>query len=141
MKIIFVLLLSITSYASLPDWSLTPGDLCTSTNDDFDKFDYPENVARCKRHVTKSMKKKIAQDYGGIPEEEWQNYEFDHLLPLCIGGSNDLKNLWPEPLEDAEEKDKIENEVCRGMRSGTMKQSEAVSYILEWFKFRRMFVK
>lgn len=139
MKLIFVFLFSISSFAATPDWSLTPGDLCTTANDDFDKLDYPENIARCKRHVTKSMKKKIAQAYGGIPEEEWPNYEFDHLLPLCIGGSNDLKNLWPEPLDDAEEKDKLENEVCRGMRNGMLQQSEAVNRVLEWFKFRKIY--
>jgi hypothetical protein len=24
-------------------------------------------------------------------------YEFDHLVPLELGGSSDLRNLWPEP--------------------------------------------
>lgn len=45
----------------------------------------------------------------------------DHLIPLELGGSNDIKNLWPQP--DAPrpgwgEKDELENElhgeVCDG---------------------------
>jgi hypothetical protein len=27
------------------------------------------------------------------------DYEFDHLVPLELGGSSDLRNLWPEPDE------------------------------------------
>jgi hypothetical protein len=26
-------------------------------------------------------------------------YELDHLIPLELGGSNDLRNLWPQPFE------------------------------------------
>lgn len=25
------------------------------------------------------------------------NYEYDHLVPLELGGSSDVRNLWPEP--------------------------------------------
>jgi hypothetical protein len=45
----------------------------------------------------------------------------DHLISLELGGSNDVKNLWPEPYEPspgAKEKDKVENwlhaQVCAG---------------------------
>ncbi len=29
------------------------------------------------------------------------NYEFDHLIPLELGGSSNLANLWPEPNQGA----------------------------------------
>lgn len=25
------------------------------------------------------------------------DYEYDHLVPLELGGSSDVRNLWPEP--------------------------------------------
>jgi hypothetical protein len=36
----------------------------------------------------------------------------DHLVPLELGGSNNIKNLWPQPEDPrpgAEEKDSLEN--------------------------------
>jgi hypothetical protein len=44
-----------------------------------------------------------------------RNFEADHLLPLCAGGANDLRNLWPQPrgvAMGAETKDRLEWEVC-----------------------------
>lgn len=34
--------------------------------------------------------------------------ELDHLVPLSLGGSNDVRNLWPEPGPIPNGKDKIE---------------------------------
>ena len=46
------------------------------------------------------------------------DYEIDHLIPLCLGGSDDPLNLWPQPrrsierIWNAEAKDRLE--VCEG---------------------------
>jgi hypothetical protein len=32
----------------------------------------------------------------------------DHLIPLGIGGADTDNNLWPQPKEEAELKDKLE---------------------------------
>lgn len=115
-----------------PNPDFTPGYLCTQSDADFDKLFYPEQIARCTRHVTKSMKKKVAEYYD-IPESKWGKYEFDHLLPLCAGGSNDIRNLFPQPWADADKKDVVENRVCRAMRNGTMTQEQALREIKEFF--------
>ena len=54
----------------------------------------------------------------------------DHLVPLELGGSNDIGNLWPEvaePRPGFHEKDKVENylheQVCSGAIS--LKQAQA----------------
>ena len=79
-------------------------------------------------------KLQIAHLYGDIPESEWPKYEFDHLLPLCAGGSDDIRNLWPEPIDQAHKKDVLENQICLAMKAGTLKQADAVAKVREWFQ-------
>jgi hypothetical protein len=46
------------------------------------------------------------------------DYEIDHLIPLCLGGSDDPSNLWPQPRRsiegtwNAEAKDRLERLMC-----------------------------
>ena len=118
-----------------PDDSLTPGALCTDSDDDFDQYDYPEQVARCTRNVDESEKADIGDAYG-IDQSDWSDYEFDHLIPLCAGGSNAPENLWPQPIDEAKEKDKLEDSVCRRMKAGTLTQANAVQEVHDWFDSR-----
>ena len=67
-----------------------------------------------------------------IPKSDYAKYEFDHFIPLSAGGSDDLRNIWPQPLDEAHEKDKVEDEVYRGMLSGAMTQEEAIAKIRAW---------
>ena len=79
-----------------PDWAFTPGRLCAENDPDFKEFRYPEHIPYCRRNVTERMKQEVAAHYG-IPRGEWPNYEFDHLIPLGIGGDSHIDNLWPQP--------------------------------------------
>jgi hypothetical protein len=124
---------------TMPDPQETPGYLCTTDDKDFETLYYNEQIPRCTRHVTRSMKKKVAAFYG-VPESKWGNYEFDHLIPLCAGGSNDTRNLFPQAQKEADKKDVIENKVCRGMRSGEMTQEQAVQMIKDFFEKQGIFV-
>ena len=119
---------------SAPDFSFTPGKLCTPSDPDFKEYRYPEHIAYCNRHVTKEMKQQVAAHYG-VPESEWQNYEFDHLIPLCAGGNSHIENLWPEPRGDTESdgKDKLELQLYKEMSAGTITQAEAVRQTYAWF--------
>lgn len=38
-------------------------------------------------------------------------YELDHLIPLELGGSSDVRNLWPEPGASPNPKDAVENQL------------------------------
>jgi hypothetical protein len=52
----------------------------------------------------------------------------DHLIPLELGGTNDMKNLWPEPdepLPGSAEKDQLENELHEQVCTGKMTLSDA----------------
>jgi len=47
-----------------------------------------------------------------VPFADRRRYEIDHRVPLCLGGSNDVRNLWPQPLAEARRKDDIERAAC-----------------------------
>ncbi|MFA5139201.1 MAG: hypothetical protein WC728_08200 [Elusimicrobiota bacterium] len=117
-----------------PDWSATPGKLCTTSDKDFSEYRYPERIPYCKRNVPKSVKLQVAARYG-VPEDQFSKYQFDHLINLSIGGSNSPDNLWPEPLgsDEANGKDKLEYEVYQQLAAGTITQAEAVRRIYAWF--------
>jgi hypothetical protein len=57
--------------------------------------------------------------------------ELDHLIPLEIGGANDLSNLWPEAGKIPNPKDKIENELRRDVCAGTISLAEAQADIAQ----------
>ncbi|KAJ3322039.1 chitin deacetylase [Boothiomyces sp. JEL0866] len=112
---------------------LTPGCLCTKSDINFQETRYKENIPYCKRNVATAEKQRVAKNYN-VPQSSWSNYEFDHFIPLAIGGSDDDYNLWPEPLtaDNSLAKDKVEEQAYQGMNSGTLTQKEAVQMILDW---------
>lgn len=123
-----------------PDSSVTPGGLCSPTDPNFKEYRYPERIAYCQRHVTQAMKRQVAEHYG-IAQADWGNYEFDHLIPLAIGGDSSVDNLWPEPNADNEGengKDRLELRLYYQMKAGTITQAEAVKQIYAWFDAYRL---
>lgn len=118
------------SWANKPDPNFTPGLLCSPQDVDFSGYN-PPGVAICKRDVTTEKKMKIAQHYG-VPRADWSKYEFDHLIPVCIGGSSDIRNIWPEPLDDAHRKDLLEDRLCNDLRAGRINQADAVKEMLDY---------
>lgn len=62
--------------------------------------------------------------------------ELDHLVPLELGGSNDVSNLWPQPSDIANAgfrntKDKVENDLHAALckPSSTLKLTDLQSWI------------
>ncbi len=103
---------------SLPDNSCTPGAIFeNATPDIICVSGYTKTV----RSVSASLKKKVYTEYGINYPQPTGSYEADHLVPLELGGSNDISNLFPEakdPEPGFKEKDLVENylhnEVCAG---------------------------
>ena len=83
----------------LPDPNCTPGSVTPLVTS------YNLSLTICKRgystsarppvSLTEPAKYALMRAYGltGSPSR----YEFDHLIPLELGGSSNLANLWPEP--------------------------------------------
>lgn len=63
------------------------------------------------RNVPDSVRKQVFAEYNIDPKAN--KFEIDHLISLEIGGTNDIKNLWPQSYEtlpwNAHIKDKLEN--------------------------------
>ncbi len=73
------------------------------------------------RDVPQSEKFQVGQEYGMAPSYYGYTLEIDHIVPLELGGSNDIANLFPEPGSgEASDhvKDELENKlhdlVCSG---------------------------
>jgi hypothetical protein len=118
-----------------PDASYTPGHLCTASDPNFEEYRYAEHIPYCRRDVTRAMKVEIAAHYG-VPESDWSGYEFDHLIPLAIGGDSSIDNVWPQPHgfpDGSNGKDKLEYQLYLQMKDGSITQAQAVKEIYDWF--------
>lgn len=100
--------------------------------------------------VTEPEKRVSARQYGYVFGTSLANYEYDHLIPLELGGApNDLKNLWPEPhhvtvmvvsnngsvatQDGSFAKDSTENNLHRLVCAGKMKLWQARKIMrLDW---------
>jgi hypothetical protein len=100
-----------------PNPVLTPGDVLTSDAKTVCVSGYAASV----RRVPESLKRTVFLSYG-INKKLGEDWEVDHLISLELGGSNSIKNLWPEsgvtqPL-NYHVKDRLENAmhdlVCNG---------------------------
>lgn len=104
----------------LPDQACTPGAIFPDvTKEQVCTPGYSKSV----RNVPQSVKDDVYAEYGVKTHKPGQ-YEVDHLIPLELGGSNDIANLFPEAAEPRpgfHEKDRVEDylhdQVCEGKMS------------------------
>ena len=121
----------------LPDPKLTPGDTFDVTAQDVCVPGYAKKV----RVVPAWLKRQAYAEYG-ITEYKPGDYEVDHLIPLSLGGSNSIRNLWPQStktspwnsyVKDALER-KLHNLVCAGQLDLKTAQREIASNWIEAYK-------
>ena len=108
----------------VPLSSLTPGDILTSDVNVVCVSGYSARV----RNVSAATKRQVFQAYG-LVKKAGQEWEVDHLVPLSIGGSNSVRNLWPQagftvPL-NFHVKDKLENAMLDLVCSGRLDLAQA----------------
>jgi hypothetical protein len=68
----------------------------------------------------------------GLAKASWHSYQMDHLVPLCLGGADVEQNLWPQPLEEAHQKDRLEVKACRQVCAGERDLGEAQRWFQSW---------
>lgn len=111
-------------HGGLPDAMCTPGAIFPdATAQVICQYGYTRTV----RNVPLSEKDQVYAEYG-IYRHFPGEYEVDHLIPLELGGSNDIANLWPEaasPAPGFHEKDQVENYLHDQVCSGAMPLKDA----------------
>lgn len=131
-----VLLVSIFSHAGEsfpkgPEEALTPGVLCNSP----DAYRYPEKIKYCERNVSTDEKAQVFQKYDQLGYRtrtmKRSAFKIDHYIPLCAGGDNDEKNLWPQHESVYKITDPLEALVCEKMAAGRLKQRDAIKLVME----------
>jgi hypothetical protein len=126
------------AHAILPDPKLTPGDTLPGvTADDV----CTPGWSREHRHVAEGLRDRVYAEYGRTRGPGC--CEVDHLIPLELGGSNDMKNLWPQPDDPRPgdgEKDQLENDlharVCKdNMPLADAQKCIASNWVECWKKY------
>jgi hypothetical protein len=116
--------LSSSDKIAMPDQIMTPGDVIKGvTAEQICVSGYAHKV----RNVPESTKRQVYKNYK-ITSHKPGEYEVDHLISLELGGSNDIKNLWPQPyngLWNAHMKDKLENKLHELVCAGTLSLEDA----------------
>lgn len=73
-------------------------------------------------------------------------FEVDHLIPLSLGGTNDITNLWPQSYKtqpyNAHHKDKLEVKFRTMLCNGKISMSEAQDWMRrDWIGAYEKYVK
>ena len=84
------------------------------------------------RSVSASRKDSVYRRYHILPTER-SRYVIDHLIPLGLGGSNRISNLFPQDTTSARQKDRLEKwaraAVCNhGYTLRTLQRSIALNW-------------
>jgi phosphatidylinositol-3-phosphatase len=112
-----------------PSPTLTPGAVLTTSLATICTTGYSRTV----RNVSAAEKAQVAAAYAfGGPSS---SVEYDHLISLELGGSNDPTNVWLEPIADAHVKDGLEAHLRAAVCAGTMNLADVQTRIAtDWVK-------
>jgi hypothetical protein len=108
---------------ALPQVALTPGAVLTTDLQQICQPGYPSTV----RNVTAQEKAAVAAAYHYVGPSS--GVEYDHLISLELGGSNDQTNLWPQPIAEARVKDGLEGYLHEKVCHGEMQLADAQTRI------------
>jgi anti-sigma factor RsiW len=124
---------------SLPNPSLTPGAVQQVSLANICSAEHDQVV----RKVVEGVREQVFKEYGiaGVPAAE---YEIDELVTPGLGGSDDIKNLWPEPhsrtVWNSYVKDQLEDRlhylVCHGQLNLAVAQHDIAS---DWISAYRKY--
>jgi hypothetical protein len=122
-------------------FEVRPNPDLTSGSVRIDGHDLSTTCGQSKAHrgsMSHARRDEILTRYG-LPPGEHPDYEIDHLIPLCLGGSDDPSNLWPEPRRsierkwNAEAKDRLERRLCDLVCTGQLEIGTAqVAIAKDW---------
>jgi hypothetical protein len=123
---------------ALPDHGLTPGDAAEVTAADICKVEYENpdsNVPTVLKHRVYSRYRVSRYEVG---------YNVDHLVPVKLGGTNSIENLWPQPLSGEwgwHRKNTLEHRLRKLVCGGSLRLEQAQQEIAtDWISAYRKYV-
>jgi hypothetical protein len=124
---------------TVPDPRLTPGATRTVSLGDVCSMPHEEVV----RDVSGPLRQQVFREYG-IVNPRSEDYEVDYLIAPGLGGTEDIRNLWPQPATsstwNAHKKDALEERlhqlVCDGQLDlFTAQKAIATDWIAAYEKY------
>lgn len=110
---------------SAPKTNLTPGAVRPVSREEVCG---QSRVSEGPRIVPASVTRRVLEEYG-IPDAAPGNFEVDYLITPELGGSDNIRNLWPEPYAEimwnARVKDELENRLHDMVCDGTLELTTA----------------
>lgn len=122
-----VVFAEVPTFPTKPDPELTPGAICLYG----DSLRYPEKIQYCDRNVDTRDKWLVINRYTRkyrftVNDLNRNQFKIDHYIPLCMGGSNEFSNLWPQHSSIYRITDLLEEELCEAMANGKISQKQAI---------------
>jgi hypothetical protein len=121
---------------ALPRRTLTPGAVLPVPVDELCGRSAVDNDPP----VNPTLQQAVFKEYG-LPNSSRIAYALDYLITPALGGSNDIKNLWPQPSSstwNARVKDQLEDHlhdlVCQGKVQLTTAQNEIATDWISAYK-------
>ena len=123
---------------AIPRSDLTPGAVRLVAAADVCRARLSDNS-----EVVPAIQRQVVAEYG-MPEAEARQYEVDYLITPALGGSSDIRNLWPQPYSgsqwNAHVKDALEDRLWRLVCSGqidlpTAQHEIAVNWVAAYKKY------
>lgn len=131
-----------------PNPSLSPGLIATSNLSDLTTTQSCGTYSQCHRNTTEEQKKQVHTEYPTCPTGAGQS-EIDHIIPLALGGADDVKNLWCQPDINPwngenygyHTKDKLESFLVIQVKAGAMTPKNAQACIInDWVKCYQQYI-
>jgi len=123
-----------------PDAGLTPGETRPISMEQVCRAGGAEVVVA---NIPEETRRKVFSAYGIKPSRPG-DYEVDYLITPDLGGSDSIRNLWPQPYSarwNAREKDKLEQRLHQMVCSGSMDLATAQHEIAaNWIRAYRKYV-
>jgi hypothetical protein len=119
--------LAAASPVGLPSSFLTPGAVRKVTKEQICAADFAASV----KPVKDSLKEEAFARYG-VRLAGSKGEVLDHLVPVELGGSDDVENLWPQPAAgewNASQKDALEQKLHAMVCDGTITLKQAQTAI------------
>ena len=125
---------------SIPNSRLTPGAARSVTREDICRV--PDNEVQA---IPTAVAQRVFDEYG-IQNPTPRTYEVDYLITPALGGSSDIRNLWPQPYAEgawnSHTKDALEDRlramVCDGsLDLSTAQQDISSDWIAAYRKYFR----